>query len=171
MLTDADLDYVRAEFVPLHGLCVAAGRDLNEVRAAIEARHLPAPPYLGLEYVPSNYFDLPDVNEFRRAYRGPDLEEVLNGYLNGTYFICVRDATVVNIARKNEVVDDIRAMLSEPRADDPDWRESLHRTVDELDELERPFSPDYDRVRFGRPTTRDELITEVRRRYPRDKAA
>jgi len=36
----------------------------------------------------------------------------------------------------------------------------------ELDKLERPFSPHYDRERFGRPPTRDELIEAPRRLYP-----
>jgi hypothetical protein len=38
--------------------------------------------------------------------------------------------------------------------------------VDELDSLERPFSPVYDRVRFGRPPTRDTHICDVRKTFP-----
>jgi hypothetical protein len=127
------------------------GRDLDEVRAAIAARRLAGLPYPGLEYVPANYFDLPDADEFRRTFGGPDIEAELEAYLDGTYFVCVRDATVENMVRKEQLVAEIRRLLAE-----------LRPLVDELDVLERPFSPDYDRRRFGVPPTRDELITPFR---------
>lgn len=171
MYSEADLAYIRSEFVPLFVLCASSGRDIEEVRAAIAERRLPAPPYNDLEYVPANYFDLPDANEFRRTFAGDDVEEVLEAYLDGTYFICVRDATVENIARKNRLVDDIRALLGNPRRDDSSWRTKLHELVDELDKIERPFSPDFDRVHFGGPPTRDELVDGARQRFPRDAAA
>ncbi|MGH3094268.1 MAG: DUF6058 family natural product biosynthesis protein, partial [Gaiellaceae bacterium] len=46
------------------------------------------------------------------------------------------------------------------------WQAGLRRAVDELDELERPFAPHYDRARFGAPSSRDRLITAVREAYP-----
>ena len=151
MLSDADLEYVRREFVPLADLCRTNGRDLDEVRAAIAARRLPGFPYPGQEYVPANYFELPDAEEFLRTFDGPDAEAELEAYLDGTYFVCVRNATVENIARKEQLVTEIRRLLNE-----------LKPLVDELDALERPFSPDYDRQRFGVPPTRDELIAPFR---------
>ena len=151
MLTDADRRYVEEQFVPLAELCAAAGRDLDDARDAIAARRLPAPPYPGLEYVPANYFELPDAAEFERTFDGPDAEEELAAYLDGTYFVCLREATVENVVRKGFLVEEIRRRLAE-----------LRPLVDELDALERPFSPDYDRTRFGRPPTRDELIAPFR---------
>jgi hypothetical protein len=148
MLTDADRAYIREQFVPLADVCAADGRDLDEIRVEIAARRRAAPPYPGMEYVPANYLALPDADEFRRTFGdGEDLE----AYLDGTYFVCVRDATVENIRRKEELVTFIRATLVR-----------LHTAVDELDRLERPFSPDYDRQRFGQPPTRDELIAPLK---------
>lgn len=151
VLSEADLEYIRREFVPLADLCRTNGHDLDEVRAAIAARRLPGFPYPDQEYVPANYFDLPDAEEFLQTFDGPDAEAELESYLDGTYFVCVRDATVGNIARKEQLVTQIRRLLAE-----------LRPLVDELDELERPFSPDYDRKRFGVPPTRDELIAPFR---------
>jgi len=171
VFTDADLEYLSSEFVELRGLCAAAGRDIDEVRRAIAQRLSPAPPYPGVEYMPANYFQLPDAEEFRRTFTGDHPAENLTAYLDGTYFVCLRNATVENIARKGELVDEIRALRFSPRPDDATWRVQLHSRVDELDRLERPFSPDFDRSRFGRPVTRDELIEDSRRLYPLDTAA
>lgn len=158
MLTDADRAYVEEQFVPLASLCAATGRDLTEVRAGIAARRLPAPPYPTLEYVPADYFELPDADAFRQAFDGPDAEAELAAYLDGTYFVCVRNATPANIRRKEELVTRIRDLLPRPG-------QELRAAVDELDALERPFSPHYDRERFGRPPTRDELIAAPRAQY------
>jgi len=151
VLTEADRRYVEEQFVPLDALCAAHGRDVDEVRRRIAARELPAPPYPGMELVPANYFELPDADEFARTFDGEDAEAELAAYLDGTYFVCLRDATVANIVRKGLLVAEIRTRLAE-----------LRPLVDELDALERPFSPDYDRARFGRPPTRDELIAPFR---------
>lgn len=153
MLTDADLRYVREQFVPLAGLCDG----VETVRARIAARELPAPPYPGLERVPRDYFELPPAGAY------PENER--EAFLDGTYFVCLVHATPENVARKGALVDRIRALLAEPRPGDAGWEENLRAQVDELDALERPFSPDYDRERFGRPPTRDELIAAPRARY------
>jgi hypothetical protein len=166
MLTDADIAYVEREFVPLADLCAAAGRDLAETRARIAARELPAPPYPGLEHVPADYFDLPDAEAFVAVYDGPDREDDLAAYLDGTYFVCLRHATTANMIRKEQLVRELRDLIAAPREGDTTWRQALRERVDALDGLERPFSPDYDRVRFERPPTRDELIDAPRRRWP-----
>jgi hypothetical protein len=57
-------------------------------------------------------------------------------------------------------------LLAELRPGLAAWCADLRSAVDELDVLERPFSPDYDRRRFGVPPTRDELIDGARRRFP-----
>jgi hypothetical protein len=166
MLTDRDLAYVRDELVPLADLCRAAGRDLDEVRRLVAERALPAPPYPGVEAVPSDYFELPDAAGFAAAYDGASPEEDLAAYLDGTYFVCLRRATPANIVRKGALVEELRELVAAPQPQDGAWCGRLRRAVDELDGLERPFSPDYDRQRFGRPPTRDELIAEPRRRWP-----
>src|SRR3569833_3312494 len=93
MLTDRDLDYIRDELVPLVDLCRTAGRDLEEVRRLIVDRVLAAPPYPVVVAVPADYFDLPDAAGFAAAYDGPEPEENLAAYLDGTYIVCLRRAT------------------------------------------------------------------------------
>lgn len=166
MLTDRDLDYIRRELVPLADVCRAAGRDVDETRRLIADRTLPAPPYPGVEAVPADYFDLPDAAGFAAAFDGPDVEDELAAYLDGTYFVCLRRATPANVRRKGQLVERLRAALADPLPADAGWAASLRAAVEELDALERPFSPDYDRVRFGRPPTRDELVEAPRRRWP-----
>jgi hypothetical protein len=169
VLTERDIRYIRAQFVPLDAVCREGGRAPGEVRALMADRRLPGPAYVlpdGTEMVPHDYFDYPDRAAFEREYTGDDLEGDREGYLDGTYFVCLRHPSAENILRKTELVDGIRALLADPRPESEDWRRELRAQVDELDELERPFSPDHDRVAFGRPPTRDELIAEPRRRYP-----
>jgi hypothetical protein len=166
VLTDADRRYVREQFVPLEELCAEGGHDIGDVRRRIASRELPAAPYPGLEYVPADYFELPGAEEFRRTFHGPDLDAELSSYLDGTYFVCLRNATVDNIVRKEALVTQVRGLLAEPRPAAAGWRARLRAAVDELDLLERPFSPDFDRQRFGQPPTRDELIDGARRRFP-----
>lgn len=154
MLSEDDVRYVHEHFVPLAKLC----DDVGEVRARIAARELPAPPYPGLELVPRDYFELPAAD----AYPADDRD----AFLDGTYFVCLVHATPQNVARKGELVDSLRALLDAPRPHDRAWRNQLRVEVEELDALERPFSPHYDRERFERPPTRDELIAGARAAYP-----
>ena len=166
MLTDADVRYVLEEFVPLDDVCAAAGRDPAEVRRAIAERRLPAPAYVlseGTEMLPADYFDLPAPEDWP-----VELGEDREAYLDGTYFVCLRRPTPENVVRKNELVVRLRAALADPRPDDEGWQRRVRVDVDELDALERPFSPDFDRgPRFDRPPTRDELIATAHRLYPR----
>jgi hypothetical protein len=160
MLTHDDVRYIRSEFVPLESACAAARRDPQEIRHLIAERQLPAAPYVlpdGTPMVPADYFELsPD------GLAAADRE----AFLDGTYFVCLRCPTPDNIGRKEKLVDELRPLVAEPRPAEAAWRAALKARVDELDGLERPFSPHYDRVRFGRPPTRDELIAEPRRRWP-----
>ena len=169
MLTVDDLRYVRSEFVPLGELCAVRHRDFEDVRARIEQGQLPAPAYVlpdGTPMVPADYFDLPVGDAFVRRYRGDELEDDLAAFMDGTYLVCLRRATPENIVRKGELVEELRGLLADPRPRQPAWRSRLRQAADELDDLERPFSPHYDRERFGRPPTRDELIEAPRRLYP-----
>jgi hypothetical protein len=64
-------------------------------------------------------------------------------------------------------MESIGQLLDQPRPDDPAWRDELRDQVDELDALEREFSPDFDRSeRFEQPPSRDRLIAAAHRRFP-----
>jgi hypothetical protein len=180
-LTQSDVEYIRANFVPLDELCAARGQSADRVRALIAAGSLPAASYVledGTEMVPAEYFELVDEaggegglrRLFARRYvsAAGDDDEVgseWEGYLSGAYGVCLKHVTPDNIARKSALVAGIEGLLAAPQPEDADWRTSLRTSVDELDELERPFAPAYDRARWG-PSSRDRCITAARERYP-----
>jgi hypothetical protein len=125
--------------------------------------------------VPNDYFALVDDaggihrlrEEFDRRHRAAggaanDLEEDWQGYLDGLYAVCLRRVTPETIVRKTELVRSIGELLESEAPDEGE----LRRQVVELDELEREFSPDYDRRRFPRPPTRDLLIVAAQERFP-----
>jgi hypothetical protein len=183
--TPADLEYIREEFLPLTDLCAARGESVESTRAAITSGRLPEPAYLledGTEMVSADYFALVDeaggldrVRElFLERYAAAaaaesapldEPEEEWAAYLSGDYGVCLRRVSPETIVRKSALVLAIQALLAEPAEADSSWRERLRRAVDELDELERPFAPDYDRARWGE-VSRDRLITAARRDYP-----
>ena len=152
------------------------------VEQLIRARRLPAPSYVlpdGTGMVPADYFALVDEaggverlrGEFERRYReagGPpgELDADWDGYIDGIYAVCLRSVSPESIVRKEQLVLSVGLLLEQPQPDDAPWQERLAREVEELDALEREFSPDYDRRRFGRPPTRDALIVAARERYP-----
>jgi hypothetical protein len=128
--------------------------------------------------VPCDYFALVEAaggverarELFARRYQaaGGDpglIPEEWESYLTGAYGVCLRRATPEAIVRKGELVDEIERMLAEPAPRNPSWRDCLRASVDELDELERPFAPHYDRARWG-PSSRDRWIAAARARYP-----
>jgi hypothetical protein len=181
-LTTADIAYICANYLTLDELC--AGRDETpaEMRRLIEKGLLPRPSYVledGTEMFPADYFRLVDeaggpgalrtsFEERLRAAGGEDLESDWRAYLGGIYGVCLRDVTPEAIVRKARLVSSLCELLVLARPADPEWRERLRAEVDELDELEREFSPDYDRneERFGRKPTRDLLVAAARERYP-----
>jgi hypothetical protein len=164
--TERDLEYIRANYVPLE----------QAVREAIEHGVLPQPSYVlpdGTEMVPADYFSLVDVRtpfvELHRAAGGDpaNLEEDWEGYMSGIYGVCLRDVTPAAMIRKTFLVESLTSLLDEPRRD-AGWQKLVRSQVEELDELEREFAPDYDRdiERFGRPPSRDLLIKAARERFP-----
>ena len=181
VLTDADVEYILANFVPLDEVCSARGQSADRVRALIAAGSLPAASYVledGTEMVPAEYFELIDEAGGEAALRGlfarryvaaaGDHDEVgseWQGYLSGAYGVCLKHVTPENIARKSALVAEIDGLLAAPQPANADWRGSLRASVDELDELERPFAPHYDRARWG-PSSRDRCITAARELYP-----
>jgi uncharacterized protein DUF6058 len=180
-LTDADVAYVRSSYVTLEQLCVGRSESPHDVRESIARGRIPRPSYVlpdGTPMFPEDYFALRDDAgvselmrvEFERRYRlaggTEDVAQVWDDYLSGVYGVCLRQVTPETIARKGVLVEEIETLVAQPRAADGDWRLALRSRVDELDALERQFSPDHDRVAFGRPPTRDTLIRGVRERYP-----
>jgi hypothetical protein len=185
VLSEADVDYIRAGFVALDELCRARGDDPQAVRAEIAAGRLPGPSYLlddGTQMVPPDYFDLVDEaggvahlsDAFLRRYAEasaaepealPPAQDEWQAYLSGEYGVCLRRVSPETIVRKSALMQRIEGLLEDAQRDSPDWRASLRTAVDELDALEREFAP-YDRIRFGGPVSRDRLIAAVRERYP-----
>ena len=183
--TAADLDYIESNFVPLEELCADRGLALDDVRSLISEGALPRPAYVlddGTEMVGPDYFALADAAVgieqlrpyFEERYKSaaeaaelPATREALDAvwadYLTGLYAVCLRDVTPENIARKDILVLEIRGLLAEQMPEHGAWRATLRRAVDELDALEKPFAPDYDR---RLPPTRVTLIEETRRRFP-----
>ncbi len=184
VLTDADVHYIRASFVPLADVARARGQSLEDVRVLIEEHRLPKPSYVlddGTEMVPADYFQLAEAaggidrleEHFLERYRAaaslePEQldapEEEWKYYLSGDYGVCLRQVTPENIARKSALVKRIETLLADPDPDDAGWREVLVAAVEQLDGLEREFAP-YDRVRWG-PVSRDRLIAAARETYP-----
>jgi hypothetical protein len=182
MFSDADLEYIRTNYRPLADVCGAHGERLETIEKLIQERRLPGPSYVlpdGTGMVPADYFALVDEaggparlrEEFERRHREAggspgELAADWDGYIDGLYGVCLRSVSPESIVRKEQLVVSVGQLLKDQQPDDPRWRERLSREVDELDSLERQFSPDYDRRRFGRPPTRDVLIVVARERYP-----
>ena len=93
---------------------------------------------------------------------GPSARE---DYLSGEYGICLRQVTPESLVLKEMLVERIGQALEDPRPEEAAWRHALVLDVRGLDALVRPFAR-VDRVRFGRPTSRERLIEEPRRRWP-----
>lgn len=161
--TSDDVTYVESNYICLYA----------------RAGHGPAPSYVlgdGREFYPADYLDQEtDETQFKARLRAEmeaqnvtsiDPDETWQTYLEGIYGVCLRNATPENIVRKAAALERIEALTDSPQEHDPAWVRALKTAVDSLDALERPFSPHYDRERFGKPPTRDSHIRDVRRRFP-----
>jgi len=170
-MTPADEDYVRRLFVPL-----AADDHIHDL---VLERRLPVPSYLlddGTPMVHPGHLDLLD------AAGGPDrverwftshwpaedddlAAEEWEAYLSGQY-VCLYEVTPGTIQAKTRLIEQIKALVTEIEHSPSDGvREGLRAAVDELDELEPPFAPHYDRLRFGGPSSRDVWIDAVRAKH------
>jgi Family of unknown function (DUF6058) len=175
VMTEADVAYVRANYLTLEEACAGRAETPRDVRRLIAENKLPKPSYVlpdGAEMVPADYFALADAGreEFARRFlaAGGDpeaVDEEWQYYLTGDYGVCLKEQTPENIARKEQLVNLIDRLLENPQPAEPDWREQLRRSVEELDVIERPFAPHYDRARWG-PSSRDRCIAGARDRFP-----
>jgi hypothetical protein len=179
--TDADLAYFAANYLTLEELCADRPESPENVQRLIEERRLAQPSYVlpdGTGMFPADYFRLIDeaggADGLRghfaarhRAANGKDLDQDWEMYLDGTWGVCLRDVIPETIVRKNTLVSSLCELLVLARPRYEDWRQALREQVDELDALERQFSPDYDRSdQLDRPPTRDLIIAAARERYP-----
>jgi hypothetical protein len=180
--TAADLDYLRANYLTLEQVCAERSESPEEIRALIAKGRLPKPSYVlddGTDMFPADYFRFvdeaggPEALRARFAERleaagADDLDLHWQSYTDGIYGVCLWDVTPETIARKAKLVSSISELLMLARPAEADWRQRLRDEVEELDALERQFTPDYDRdeARFGRKPTRDLLIDAARERYP-----
>ena len=174
-MTAADVAYVEANYLSLDQACAGRAETPEEVRALAAAGRLPQPSYVlpdGTEMVPADHFVIADAGreaferQFLAAGGGPDeVNAEWDGYLSGAYGVCLKEQTPANIVRKEAFVKEISGLLAAPEPGESSWRSRLRTAVDELDELERPFAPAYDRARWG-PSSRDRCVTAPRERYP-----
>jgi hypothetical protein len=80
--------------------------------------------------------------------------------------VCLREVVPETIVRKNTLVWSLCELLTLPRPREADWQQALREQVVEL-ELEREFTPDYDRSdEVNRLPTRDVIVRAARERYP-----
>ena len=185
--TEADLGYIRANYVTLEDVCAGRLKAPEQVQELIERRLLPAPSYVlddGTRMFPADYFRLAHEAGGAACLRAHfasrhhaasladgadpgDLEQDWQGYLDGVYGVCLREVTPETIVRKGVLVSSLCELLVLARPRNPDWRAALRAQVEELDALEREFAPDYDRDDAQeRPPTRDLLVEAARRRFP-----
>ncbi len=181
--SEDDLAYITEEYLTLGQLCADRDQSPQEVHGLIDRGELPRPAYVlddGTEMFPPDYFELVDaaggVGGLRDAFlqrhqvatgalglTGVDPDEDWRGYLSGEFGVCLREVTPEAMVEKSALIAQIDILTAAPAVDDPRWRTQLAEAVDELDEIERPFT-DYDRRRWG-TTTRDSHITSVRAQY------
>jgi hypothetical protein len=187
--TAADRAYIRANYVELEELCEGRDVEPDEVRSLIERGLLPKPSYTvdGKGMFPADYFELYDEaggverlhDLFEERYRAaanahPDLstpaalETAWRAYLNGVWGQCLHEVTPEVMVRKRALVDSLCKLIALPRPRSREWQDRLRAEVEELDQIEREFAPDYDRTEKWneRLPTRDLLIDVARREFP-----
>jgi len=177
LMTAEDDAYASEWYVELEALAEMARIPVSELRRLMLANRLALPSYIrsdGRQMVARDLLELPrraggyeQLPEWfgQQFESGRDAIREWDGYLRGHY-VCLRDVLPETIRRKGNLVKAITIAVAKPEPENDDWLQSLHRLVDELDELEPPFTA-YDRLRFGGPISRDTCIDAVRARFPR----
>lgn len=179
LMTAEDDAYVDQHFVSLAGLAREEGVDVDSVRRLMIAGLVPLPSYMrsdGTEMVPRDLLKLAKAAGgaqhlpawFQAQFDDPaEAKNAWADYLSGQY-VCLREVSPANLQRKGELCTEIARRIDEPDPGSIEWLRALHSFVDELDLLEPLFAP-YDRLRFGGPVSREQLIDDVRRRFPLDR--
>ncbi len=175
-MTAEDDAYVSTYFSSVESVASARSLTADEVRASMLAGQVPLPSYLlsdGTEMVHTDLLALADTagglsllpEWFRSQFEDEAAgKEEWGSYLSGQY-VCLWTVSPRTIQRKDVLTKRIAALLASPQAESEAWLASLHEAVDELDELEPPFTA-YDRLRFHGPVSRDTMITAARRDFP-----
>jgi hypothetical protein len=176
-MSEADVEYCQRLFVPLTG---EPDHAVDVIHRLIADSRLPLPSYLlpdGSAMVHPGYLDNlraadgPEhVEAWFTAHWAEDDQDTAaeewDAYLSGQY-VCLYVVTPETIQAKTRLIEQIRAAVARLDAapDDIEVRDQLRSAVDGLDELEPPFAPDYDRLRFGGPSSREVWIDDIRARY------
>lgn len=106
---------------------------------------------------PAQQADLEFTDEW-----SPDSE--WTDYLDGTYWVCLYDATPEVIIQKERQIRTITQAMGRPDPHSDRWRETVRSAVRVLASIERPFI-DFDRVRWDY-TSRERYISAPEARYP-----
>ena len=168
---ERDIAYVRESFVAMD----------EATRPYVERGVLPQPTYVlpdGTEMVPADHAELvheagdPEAvgDEFRARFlfaggHPDEVDREYTAWLSGDYGACLHATTPEAIVAKSALIGAIEALLARPALRQAWWRGALRGAVDSLDALEREFT-EYDRRRYGAPTSRDRLITTTRESFP-----
>jgi Family of unknown function (DUF6058) len=184
LLSNGDLAYVRADFLPLREIARREQIDAEQLSAWIESGRLPRPSYLlpdgtpvfpadllalvrsagGLDPLPRHFAQRTELAARMLNVGANTRESDWEDYLSGEYGICLRQVTPETLVLKEVLVERIGQALEHPRPEDLRWRRTLAFDIEGLDSLIRPFAR-VDRVRFGRQTSRERLIEAPRRRW------
>jgi hypothetical protein len=169
---EQDIAYVKESFVAME----------DWIRPYVERGILPQATYVlpdGTAMVPADHAGLlleadgdggAVAGAFRSRFvfaggRPDEVDREHEAWLSGEYGACLRATTPEAIVAKSALIGAIEALLAGPAPRHEWWRGALRGAVDALDALEREFA-DYDRRRYGVPTSRDRLITETRECFP-----
>lgn len=85
-------------------------------------------------------------------------------YLDGTYWVCLRNARPEVMIDKERQIRTISQLMQSPQPQYEHWRHQLRTAVRALDAIERPFT-DFDRARWAY-TSRERYITSIKQRHP-----
>jgi Zn-finger nucleic acid-binding protein len=185
--TESDLRLIEADFKTLAELCSGREVDAGEIERLIDAGRMPQPAYTlpdGQRMFPDDYLELYDeaggpdrlrdyfLEQFEAAARAAglefnaewNLESEWTDYLDGTYWICLRNARPEVMIDKERQIRTISELVRSPQPQSKDWRQQLRAAVGALDAIERPFT-DFDRARWDY-TSRERYITSIKQRYP-----
>lgn len=169
---ERDIAYVKESFRPMD----------ESSRSLVERGILPQATYVlpdGTAMVPDDHAQLLHdadgdpgavAHSFRARFmfaggRADELDQEYEAWLSGEYGACLHATTPEAIVAKSGLIAAIEALLAGPAPKRRWWCGALRGAVDALDSLERQLA-EYDRQRYGAPTSRDRLITATRERFP-----